>query len=150
MRIISIFASLVLASAAALPVCEAARAPTKRVSHANDVAAARKVAVEWLGLIDAENYSEAYDQCSEGARRRMKSKEESIAAYQHVRKPYGAPSERKVVRETFTTTLPTFPKGEYVLIDFLTDFQNKKRVREEVLLERVGRRWVVSGFGCAK
>jgi hypothetical protein len=150
MRILSVFTLLVLASAVAVPVCEAAKASTKRVSHANDIAAARKVAVEWLGLIDAENYSEAYDRCSEGAKRRMKSKEESIADYQHVRKPYGTPSERKVVTEKFTTSLPPFPKGEYVLIDFLTDFQNKKHVREEVLVQRVGQKWVVSGFGCAK
>jgi hypothetical protein len=150
MRIFSVFALLVLASAVALPECEAGKASTKRVSHANEIAAARKVAVEWLGLIDAENYSEAYDQCSDGAKRRMKSKEKSVANYQHVRKPYGAPSERRVVTEKFTTSLPTFPKGEYVLIDFLTDFQNKKHVREEVLVERAGKKWVVSGFGCAK
>lgn len=139
-----------LVLALALPVCAVGKVRPKEDAHAAEVAAAKKVALAWLELVDAENYDAAYDQYSEGAKRRVKSKEQSVAFYEHIRKPHGAPLERRMASEQFATTLPMLPTGEYVLIDFLTDFTDKKGVKEEVLLERVARKWVVSGYACGK
>ncbi len=54
---------------------------------------------------------------------------------------------RKVRNQTYTTSVPGAPDGEYVVIQFDTSFQNKKSAIETVtpMLDKDGK-WRVSGY----
>jgi hypothetical protein len=64
-----------------------------------------------------------------------------------VRAPLGAVQARKLKSATFTKTLPGVPDGEYVVIKYDTDFENKKSAVETIttMLDKDGK-WRVSGY----
>ena len=73
--------------------------------------------------------------------------EQWIESLQAVRKPLGKLVSRKIRSNTYKTSLPGAPDGEYVVIQFETSFENKKSAIETVtpMMEKDGK-WRVSGY----
>lgn len=110
------------------------------------VAGAERSAEAWLALTDGAKYAESWDAASSMFKAAV-SKADWEKAMKAVRAPLGALGARKIKSATFTTTLPGAPDGEYVVIQFDTQFENKAAAIETVtpMREKDGS-WRVSGY----
>jgi len=108
--------------------------------------AAVTAAEQWLEMIDAGDYARSWEE-SAAFFRSMVSKEKWEKTAAAVRKPLGEMTFRKVKSARYMTELPGAPDGEYVVVQFKTSFQNKKKAIETVtpMLETDGV-WRVSGY----
>ena len=128
--------SLLLAAAALSPTLRAAQP---------DSAPALAGTIEWLHQIDAEKYGESWDAASsyfQGAVSRRKW----IDAMTGVRKPLGSIERRFVKSAEFHTSLPGAPDGEYFVIQFETNFEQKQNAVETVTAARQGKDWKPAGY----
>ena len=116
--------------------------------HANPTAekAALTSAGAWLGLVDGGKYAESWDQAAEYFRNAV-TKEQWVASLGAVRTPLGKLVSRKLKSKKYTKTLPGAPDGEYVVIEYETQFEKKKSATETVtpMLDKDGK-WRVSGY----
>ena len=103
-------------------------------------------AEKWLGMVDAENYSESWKEAAELFRNAVKE-EQWHQSLQAVRKPLGKLLIRKIKTKTYKTFLPGAPDGDYVVIQFETSFEHKKSAVETVtpMMDKDGK-WRVSGY----
>lgn len=103
-------------------------------------------AEKWLTLVDKGKYSESWQEAS-GYFRSSVSQDQWEQMVQSVRTPLGKVISRKLKSKTYTTSLPGAPTGQYVVIQFITSFQNKKSAVETVtpMLNNDGQ-WRVSGY----
>lgn len=108
--------------------------------------AAIAVAEAWLATVDAEGYSESWDQAADLFQRAV-SREAWERSLRSARQPLGTLVSRKLVSKQFLTELPGAPDGEYVVIQFSSSFANKRAAVETVtpMLEGSGV-WKVSGY----
>lgn len=108
--------------------------------------AAVSAAQKWLSMVDEGRYVESWKEAAEYFRNAVKENqwEQSLQA---VRKPLGKLVLRKVKSQSYRTSLPGAPDGEYVVIMFETSFENKKSAVETVtpMLDKDGN-WRVSGY----
>ncbi len=113
---------------------------------ANGVAQATSSAASWLALVDAGKYPASWDQAA-GLFKAAVSRSSWPTAAQAARAPLGAVRSREVKSATFTRTLPGAPDGEYVVIVYSSQFQNKANAIEIVapVREKDGA-WRVSGY----
>ena len=115
---------------------------THSVAEKEAVAAA----VAWLQLIDSANYSQSWDKCAEFFQSAI-DKPDWIKAMAITRKPLGKLLSRKLESAKYSDSLPGAPDGEYVVIQFQTEFENKKNTLETVTpLKEVDGQWRVSGY----
>ncbi|WP_299312333.1 DUF4019 domain-containing protein [uncultured Halomonas sp.] len=117
--------------------------------HAQNADAASQAeiaALQWLKLTDSADYSATWEQ-SAGLFKAAVSKESWESAIRSVRAPLGAVQSRKLKSAQFTRTLAGAPDGEYVVIQFETQFAHKSAAVETVtsLKEKDGS-WRVSGY----
>lgn len=110
------------------------------------IAPAQAAAKGWLALTDSGKYGESWD----GAASYFKavvSKPDWEKTLTGVRSPQGAIKARKVKSATFTRSLPGAPDGEYVVIQFESQFENMAAAIETVtpMHEKDGT-WRVSGY----
>ena len=109
-------------------------------------AAAVSAAEKWLAVVDKGKYEESWKEAAEYFKNAVKQKqwEQSLQA---VRNPLGKLISRKVNSKTYKTSLPGAPDGEYVIIQFDTSFENKKKAVETVttMMDKGGN-WRVSGY----
>ena len=108
--------------------------------------AALKAAEKWLALVDQGKYAESWKESSELFRAAVTA-EKWDEALQGSRKPLGKVVSRKVKSATYSDAVPGAPKGEYVIIQFDTAFENHPGSVETVtpMLDKDGT-WRVSGF----
>jgi hypothetical protein len=117
-----------------------------RAQDAERIAKAEAVAVAWLALMDAGDYSGSWDRAASLVQASI-SKPNWIHAVGSARQPLGALISRKVKSATFTRSLPGAPDGEYVVIKYDAQFEHKGAAVETVtpLLDKDGS-WKVSGY----
>lgn len=110
------------------------------------VAQAQVASKSWLALTDAGKYGESWDVASSFSKAAV-TKADWEKAIKSSRAPLGAMKSRKVKSATFTRTLPGAPDGEYVVIQFESQFENKAAAIETVtpMHEKDGA-WRVSGY----
>ena len=118
-------------------------------AHAQDteqVAKAQAAAQSWLALTDSKAYAQSWEQ-SAALFQAGVSKPSWVGAIQGVRSPLGSLKSRTVKSASFTRSLPGAPEGEYVVIQFETQFEHKAGAIETVttLREKDGT-WKVSGY----
>lgn len=103
-------------------------------------------AEQWLGLVDAGKYGESWKEAADFFRNTVKQGDWE-QALQSVRKPLGKLVSRQVRSNSYMTSLPGAPDGEYVVIQFETSFENKKSAIETItpMLDKDGK-WRVSGY----
>jgi hypothetical protein len=110
------------------------------------VAKAQAAAKSWLVLTDGAKYGPSWDDASSLFKAAVQRAdwERSIKG---VRSPLGALKNRKVKSATFARTLPGAPDGEYVVLVFESEFENKAAAVETVtpMLDKDGT-WRVSGY----
>jgi len=116
--------------------------------YANEVAekAAIKAAGAWLSLVDEGNFAESWNQAA-GFFKNAVTKEQWLNSMKTFRVPLGKMVARKLKSKQYTKTLPGAPDGEYVVIQYETQFENKKSAIETVtpMLDKHGK-WRVSGY----
>jgi hypothetical protein len=108
--------------------------------------AANTVARKWLTLIDTDQYDKSWD---EGAApfKDAVTKPDWNKSLTEARDVLGKLLKRTLKSQKFTTTVPNSPIGKYVLIEFISDYETKKKVLETItpMLESDGK-WRVSGY----
>ena len=116
--------------------------------HANEAAEKAAIASSsaWLSLVDEGKFSESWDQAA-GYFRNAVTKDQWLASLKAVRPPLGKAVTRKLKSKMYSKTLPGVPDGEYVVIMFDTQFENKKSAVETVtpMLDKDGK-WRVAGY----
>ena len=100
----------------------------------------------WLDLIDNGSYDDSWEVTAEQFKK-AGSKERWIEMLDAVRKPHGQLLSRKIQTARYKTRLPEASIGEYVVIKFDTNFENKKDAIETVITSwGKGGRWRVIGY----
>ncbi len=121
------------------------------VSHSalaseQDEALAEKAALSWLSLVDSGKYPESWDQAASVFKARV-SKPQWKAQAKAAREPLGKLVNRKVKTRTYATSLPGAPDGEYVVIQFETQFSAKASAIETITPQKdKDGQWRVSGY----
>ena len=111
---------------------------------------AKKTAIEsaeaWLVQVDGGDYGGSWDQAAAFFKQAL-TRDRWIASLGQVRTPLGQSLKRKLLGAQEMTNLPGAPPGEYVVIQFSTDFAKKKGAIETVtpMREEDGT-WRVSGY----
>ena len=107
---------------------------------------AENAAVTWVALIDAGKYAESWDNAGTLFKSSV-PKAEYEKGIQAARTPLGAVKSRSVKISEYTTALPGAPSGEYVVVQFQTEFANKKPAVEIItpMHEKDGS-WKVTGY----
>ena len=101
---------------------------------------ARAAALEWLALVDAGDYAQAYAQ--EPARLRAANTEEQfVRSMEGRRVPFGRVLSRSFIGAAFTRKLTGSPDGRYESILFRTTFENKKLAAERLILSHESGKW---------
>jgi len=100
---------------------------------------------EWLNIVDAGNYSESW-QKTDSLFQSQLSQNEWDKALKGVRTPLGKVNSRSESSTKEYATLPGVPDGEYLVIQFQTDFQNKKPATETLTLSKSSGKWLPVGY----
>ncbi len=100
----------------------------------------------WLALVDSGKYANSWDEAAQLFKSAV-TKDRWLSALEQVRTPQGKVLSRKLKSATYTKSLPNAPEGEYVVIQYDTNFENKQGAVETVtpMLEKDGK-WRVSGY----
>src|SRR4029077_18857096 len=93
--------------------------------------AAEHAAQKWLAIVDAGRYGESWDAAA-GLVRRALTRAQWEDPLNKARPPLGKVLSRKLRSATFMTSVPGAPQGEYVVIEYDTDFENRKGATERV------------------
>lgn len=109
-------------------------------------AVAGQAAKQWLLLVDSGGFAASWDQAA-AAFQAAVSKPSWEGAIRAARTPLGAVKSRTLKSAVFTQSLPGAPDGEYVVIQYDTQFENKAHAVETVtpMREKNGS-WRVSGY----
>ena len=107
---------------------------------------AQQSAESWLALVDSGTYGKSWEQAASIFKGAV-TKEDWKTKAGAVRDPLGKLISRKLKSANYTKTLPGAPDGEYVVIQYDTQFEHKDGAIETVtpLLEKDGS-WKVSGY----
>lgn len=89
------------------------------------------VSEKWLTLIDEDKYSESWENASSYFRQNIE-REEWVKKLKAVRNPLGRLLRRDIISHTYKTSLPGAPDGEYVVIQYNSSFEKKKKAIETV------------------
>ena len=105
-----------------------------------------QAAEDWLATVDALGYGKSWDMAASFFKNAL-PKEQWTKSMNAFRKPLGTLINRKLKSKKYMTNLPGAPDGEYVVIQFETSFENKKKAIETVtpMLDSDGQ-WKVSGY----
>jgi len=103
-------------------------------------------AESWLTLVDSGKYADSWDEAAQLFKSAV-TKDQWLDAVGKARAPQGKVLSRKLKSATYTKTLPNAPDGEYVVIQYDTDFEHKAGATETIvpMLDKDGK-WRVSGY----
>ena len=104
------------------------------------------MAEAWLNLVDAEKYGESWEEAASYFKS-MVSKNKWTEMVGSVREPFGALKSRQFLGAKYATELPGVPDGEYVIIQYQTAYEHKKKAVETITPMKDGDgQWRVSGY----
>lgn len=119
---------------------QGAQDPAAAVARATDSAA------RWLAVADAGKWDDSWEQLAPTARS-MVGKSAWHGSVAEARTPLGEVKSRKLQSASFTHALPGAPAGDYVVIQYATEFANKPQSVETVVPMRLpDGSWKVSGY----
>ena len=100
----------------------------------------------WLRLLDAGQYDQSWQELA-GFAQKAVTQPQWAKSLEAARSPLGKVVARKLKSADFTTTLPGAPDGQYVVLQFDTEFEFKKAAIETVtpLKDKDGQ-WHVAGY----
>ena len=107
--------------------------------------AADQAAGKWLALVDARDYDEAWRRAASLFKLQVGIEQwhNAVAA---ARTPLGSMISRELIAADYVTSLPGAPDGEYVVLQYRSEFDNKKSAIATVTPMFDNGRWRVSGY----
>lgn len=133
------FAAAVLLSAAALIQ------PASAQESSAATQAATTAAQTWLATVDDAKYEESWNQGAAAFRAAVTGQQWN-EALRTVRAPLGAVKSRKLLAAQYTRKLPGAPEGEYVVVQYLTEFATKSATETVTPMREADGSWKVSGY----
>ena len=116
--------------------------PTEKSAREKET---RTAALRWLQLVDAGDYTQAYEE--EPARLRASTTDaQFIRSMEGRRAPFGRVLSRKFIGAAFTRKLTGSPDGRYESILFRTSFEHKSVAAERVIMTEESRQWRVVDY----
>jgi hypothetical protein len=133
--------TLMMGVLVALAVAAPAQAQDEKAKDA-----AQAAAEKWLALVDAGDYGASWEQAAAYFKKAV-TQEQWKQATGAFRQPLGPMVSRKLRSRSYSEVMPGAPDGKYVVIQYTTDFGNKKGAVETVtpMLDPDGA-WRVSGY----
>lgn len=119
--------------------------PTIAPASDEKIAVAAQEAGKWLALVDGLQYEESWKRTAALFRQQV-SAAQWLQAMAAARTPMGNMLSRKIMSSRYETSLPGAPDGEYVVLQFKTEFKNKKYSIETVTPMLDNGQWRVSGY----
>ena len=107
--------------------------------------AAEAAATSWLAFVDAGEYDNSWDNAAKLFKSQITAQQWGTAIA-GARGPMGAVKSRELTSANYATSLPGAPDGEYVVLQFTTEFANKKAAVETITPMLDGGTWRVSGY----
>jgi hypothetical protein len=126
---------------------QAAEAPAKPTPQQLEAAEkAAEAADTWLKSVDQEQYSRSWETASDHLKNTLERRD-FVRALNGSRKPLGSLESRQLDSKQFARSVPGFPDGQYVILQYKTTFANKKPVVETVtfVLDK-DKKWRASGY----
>jgi hypothetical protein len=120
-----------------------ANASDPQVKAATD--AAGKAAQSWLALDDADNWDACWSALAPAVQGQI-GKDQFAESLRTVRNELGKVKTRRPHSVTFTHTLPGAPDGDYVVLQYDTDFDKGSAVETVVPMRTPDGSWRVSGY----
>lgn len=99
----------------------------------------------WLAIIDKGEMEHAYQIASDFFKKAI-SQAEFAEGMTMVLKPLGGIKNREVKDILYSTQMEALPDGEYVLVQYNSSFENKKKAVETLSLMKENNKWKVSGY----
>jgi Protein of unknown function (DUF4019) len=111
-----------------------------------DIGKAQEAAKAWLALTDAGQYGQSWEEAASLFKLAI-TRPDWEKAIRSARAPLGAVKSRQVKSATFKGSLPGAPDGQYVIIQYDSQFANKAAAIETItpMLDKDGH-WRVSGY----
>jgi hypothetical protein len=108
--------------------------------------AAVQSAEKWLALVDEGKYGDSWDDAADVFKNAV-TKDEWEEMLDKTRPPFGKVLERNLKTKSYKTSVPGVPDGEYVVIQFHTEYERKANTIETVTpsKEKDGN-WRVAGY----
>jgi len=107
---------------------------------------ARRIALEWLTVVDADNGTASYAAAADKFRQAM-TQEQWVTALAQARTQFGALQRRTFAGAQKGDEMPNKPPGEFVILFFRTGFAKRDTVMEQVTLEReADGKWRIIGY----
>lgn len=108
--------------------------------------AAQAAAEHWLALLDGGQYAGSWQEAAASFKKAVNQKKWK-QSMQPIRDPLGKVGARKLKAAEYTNDLPGAPEGEYVRVQFETEFANRKSAVETVTtVKEKDDRWRVSAY----
>ena len=107
--------------------------------------AAIGVAQQWLGFVDQGQYAESWSATGSLFQSNMQQPQ-WVQTLTGARTPLGAVVSREVAGSEIRASLPGAPAGQYALVSFATNFQNKPDIIETVTMMDESGQWKVVGY----
>jgi hypothetical protein len=110
------------------------------------VSEARRVALEWLTVVDADNGTASYAAAG-GKFRTTMTQEQWTGALGQARAQFGAMQRRTFAGAQKSDEMPNKPEGDFMLLTFRTGFEKRDTVLETLTMERESDgKWHVIGY----
>lgn len=136
----------VMLPAAATAGQPAGAIPNAPALDAAGTAAANGAASGFLALLDAGNFADSWSQGAALLRGAV-PQDHWNGVVGSMRKPLGDVKSRKLLSSTYTRSIPGAPDGEYVIVQYQTEFANKAGAIETVTpMREADGSWKVSGY----
>jgi serine/threonine-protein kinase len=119
------------------------------VAHSAEEREAQREALGFLQYLDQGRYADSYSYTSAIIRAKMNAAqfEQEI---KKDRAPLGAKQTRKLLNATYATSLSGAPAGQYVVLQYNTDFAKKKDAVETLTMSYENGYWRVAGWFVAQ
>ena len=102
-------------------------------------------AQQWLGFVDQAQYAESWSATGSLFQTNM-PQDRWVQTLTGARTPLGTVVSREVAGSELRSSLPGAPAGQYAVVSFATNFQNKPDIIETVTMIDEGGQWKVVGY----
>jgi hypothetical protein len=118
---------------------------TAATGNDGQLRAAIGVSQQWLGFVDQGQYAESWSATGSLFQANMQQ-QQWVQTLTGARTPLGSVVSREVAGSEIRASLPGAPAGQYALVSFATNFQNKPDVIETVTMMDESGQWKVVGY----
>ncbi|WIF69019.1 DUF4019 domain-containing protein [Metapseudomonas otitidis] len=105
--------------------------PAHAAGEAQAIEQAKAAARAWLAVADREDYIRTWQQAA-SVLRRSTSQYDWVTLAVDLRSPLGGLKQRELQGASYATQLPGLPDGEYVILQYRSDFEHQDGATETV------------------